>query len=142
MEVYEMNMKKYVAVAAFIGAIGFTGISLAGARGYYGYGPGNCGGGPGYCDNWASPEKDDEKTSAFFEETKELRKQIVVKRSELDALMRQDNPDEQKVAKLTGDLYDLQTTMQEKAEKTFEGQPRYGYGPGPGYGNCGRRGGW
>ena len=32
-------------------------------------------------------------------------KEIVVKRSELDALMRQDNPDEKKVAKLTGDLY-------------------------------------
>ena len=137
-----MNMKKYVAAAALIGAIGFTGISLVNARGYYGPGPGNCGGGPGYCDNWSSPEKNDEKTSAFFEETKELRKEIVVKRSELDALMRQDNPDEQKVAKLTGDLFDLQTTMQEKAEKTFEGQPGSGYGPGPGYGNCGRRGGW
>ena len=134
-------MKKYLVAAALIGAIGFSGLSMANARGNYGYGPGpgygNCGGGK-YCENYY--EKDDEKSAAFFEETKELRKDIVVKRSELNALMQQDNPDEKKVAKLTGDLYDLQTTMEEKAEKTFEGNPRYGYGRGPGFGNCGKRG--
>jgi len=136
-------MKKYLAAAALIGLIGFTGLSMANARGNYGYGPGpgygDCGGGR-YCNAWSPSEKDDPKASAFFEETKEMRKEIVVKRSELDALMRQDNPDEKKVAKLTGDLYDLETAMSEKAEKTFEGGPRPGYGPGPGYGNCGRRG--
>ena len=138
-------MKKYLAAAALIGAIGFSGITMANARGNYGYGPGpgygGCNGGK-YCDNGSNYEKDDEKASAFFAETKELRKEIVVKRSELDALMLQDNPDEKKVAKLTGDLYDLQTTMDEKAEKTFEGGPRYGYGAGTGNRNCGRRGGW
>jgi len=138
-------MKKYLVAAALIGAIGFSGISMVNARGNYGYGPGpgngNCGGGR-YCDNVSYSEKDDEKAAAFFEETKEVRKEIVVKRSELDALMRQDNPDEKKVAKLTGDLYDLQTTMEEKAGKTFEDGRRPGYGPGPGNGNCGRRGGW
>lgn len=134
-------MKKYLAAAALIGLIGFTGISLANACGY-GYGPG-----PGYgdcdgsrlCSAWNS-EKDDEKATAFREETKELRKEIVVKRNELDALMRQDNPDEKKVAKLTGDLFDLETQMGDKAEKAFGDRP--GYGPGPGFGNCGRRGGW
>jgi hypothetical protein len=64
----------------------------------------------------------------------------VVKRSELEALMRQDNPDEKKVAKLTGDLYDLQTAMSEKAEKAFGDSAGYKYGPGPG--NCPRSGGW
>ncbi|KPJ97388.1 MAG: hypothetical protein AMJ60_11400 [Desulfobacterales bacterium SG8_35] len=136
-------MKKYLVAAALIGAIGLSGISMANARGNYGYGPGpgyeNCSGGR-YCDNWSYAEKDDEKAAAFFEETKELRKEIVVKRSELDALMRQDNPDEKKVAQLTGELFDLQNTMEEKGGKAFEGRPRYGYGPGPGYGNCGRRG--
>ena len=139
-------MKKYVAAAALIGAIGFSTISMADGRGNYGYSPGpgygDCGGGR-YCDNGFFSEKDDEKASAFFAETKDLRKEIVVKRSELDAMMQQDNPDEKKVAKLTGDLFDLRTQMQEKAEKTFEGSPRYGYGPGPGFGNCGRRSvGW
>ncbi len=135
-------MKKYLVAAALIGTIGLTGISMANARGY-GFGPGpvygDCGG-DRYCNSWSYNEKDEAKASAFYEETKELRKEIVVKRSELDALMRQDNPDEKKVAKLTGDLYDLETQMSEKAEKTFEGGPRYGYGPGPGNGNCGRRG--
>ena len=135
-------MKKYLVAAALIGTIGLTGISMANARGY-GYGPGpgygDCGGGR-YCNSSAYSEKDQAKASAFYEETKGLRKEIVVKRSELDALMRQDNPDEKKVAKLTGDLYDLETQMAEKADKVFEDGPRYGYGPGPGNGNCGRRG--
>lgn len=39
-----MNMKKYVTVAGLIGAIGFTGISRADARGYYGAGYGRRGG--------------------------------------------------------------------------------------------------
>jgi len=138
-------MKKYLTAAALIGIIGMSTLSTANARGNYGYGPGpgyeGCSGGR-YCDNWAAPGGDDEKTAAFFEETKELRREIVVKRSELDALMRQDNPDEKKVATLTGDLFDLRAKMEEKAEKAFEGNPGAGYGPGPGYGNCGRRGGW
>jgi zinc resistance-associated protein len=138
-------MKKYLVAAALIGALGFSAISMANGRGNYGYGPGpgygDCNGG-GYCDNWSSSERDDEKVSAFLADTKELRKDLVVKRSELDALMRQDNPDEKKVAQLAGDLYDLQTTMEEKAEKTFEGSSRYGNEPVRGYGNCGRRGGW
>ena len=90
-------MKKYLAAAALIGAIGISGISLANPQNYFGYG--NCGG-PRYCDNQAYPQKDDAKAGAFFEETKELRKEMIVKRSELDALMRQDNPDEKKVASL------------------------------------------
>ncbi len=134
-------MKKYLVAAALIGFIGFTTISMADSRGNFGPGPGsgNCDSGR-YCDNWSSSDGDDEKSAAFFEETKELRKEIVVKRSELDAMMLQDNPDEKKVAMLAGDLFDLRTTMQEKAGKTFEGRSRSGYGPGPGAGNCGRRG--
>ena len=139
-------MKKYLVIAALVGAIGLSGMSMANARGNYGYGAGpgygNCNG-ERYCDNWTNPGQDNEKTSAFFEETRELRKEIIVKKSELDALMQQDNPDEKKVAKLTGELYDLQTMMEEKADKAFEGRAGNGYGPGPGYGNCGRgRRGW
>jgi len=140
-----IGMKKYLAAAALVGAIGLSTITMANARGNYGYGPGagygDCNG-RRYCENWSSSEKDDEKSSAFFAETREIRKEIVVKRSELDALMQQDNPDEKKVAKLAGDLFDLQNKMEEKAEKTFGDSPRYGYGPGPGNGNCGRRGNW
>ena len=138
-------MKKFLAVIALIVAMGFTGMSMANARGYGCDGPGSgfggCNGGR-YCDKWSSPEKGDEKSAAFFEETKELRREIVVKRSELDALMLQDNPDEKKVAKLTGELYDLHTSMAEKADKAFEGKAGKGYGPGAGSGcgNCDRGG--
>ena len=133
-------MKKYVIAAALVGAIGFTSFSMANARGNYGYGPGpgygDCGG-YGYCNNLNKADIDDEKGAAFFEETKETRKQIFVKRSELDALMLQDNPDEKKVGKLTGEIYDLQTAMEEKADKAFGDSPRYGYGRGRGgNGNC------
>jgi len=134
-------MKKYVLAAALIGAIGFTSFSMADARGNYGYGPGpgygDCGG-YGYCNKVADSDEDNEKGAVFFEETKETRKEIFVKRSELDALMSQDNPDEKKVAKLTGEIYDLQTLMEEKAAEAFGDKP-YGYGRGRGgYGNCGR----
>ena len=133
-------MKKYVLAAGLIGAIGFASYSMADVRGNYGYGPGpgngNCGG-YGYCNNVDRSDVDNEKGAAFFEETKETRKQIFVKRSELDALMSQDNPDEKKVAKLTGEIYDLQTLMDEKAGKAFGDSPRYGYGRGRGgNGNC------
>ncbi len=137
-------MKKYLAAAALIGVIGFTGMSMANARGY-GYGPapgygGDCSGSQP-CGKGSYSEEDSKKAAAFFEETKETRKEIVVKRSELEALMLQDNPDEKKVAKLTGDIFDLQTQLAEKADKAFEG--RSGYGPGPGYGKCGMgRRGW
>lgn len=137
-------MKKYLAAAALAGAIGLTTITMAAARGNYGYGPGpgygDCNGAR-YCDNHRfASDKDNEKVAAFLAETRETRKAIAVKRSELDALMQQDNPDETKVAKLTGELFDLQNSVDEKADKTFEGAAGNGFGPGPGYGYCGRRG--
>jgi Spy/CpxP family protein refolding chaperone len=137
-----MKMKKYLMAAALIGAISVTNFSLANARGNYGYGPGpgygDCGG-YSNCNNLAYSEVDNEKGATFYEETKESRKGIIVKKSELDALMRQDNPDEKKVAKLTGEIYDLQALMEEKAAKTYGDSQRYGYGRGRGgYGNCGR----
>ena len=132
--------KKIIYFFIKIVAISFTSFSLANARGNYGPGPGygDCGG-YGNCNNLAYSEVDNEKGAAFYEETKEIRKNIIVKKSELDALMRQDNPDEKKVAKLTGEIYDLQTLMEEKSVKTYGDSPRYGYGRGfGGYGNCGR----
>jgi Spy/CpxP family protein refolding chaperone len=133
-------MKKYVVAAALIGAIGFTSFSMANARGNYGNGPGpgsgDCGG-YGYCNNASYSDADNEKADEFYKATKETRREIFVKRSELDALMLQDNPDEKKVAKLTGEIYDLKTLMEEKAENAFGDSPRYGYGRGRGgNGSC------
>jgi hypothetical protein len=140
------KMKKYLMAAALIGAIGFTSFSMANARGNYGYGSGpgygDCGG-AGYCNNAAYYDRDNKEATAFFEETKDTRKQIIVKQSELDALMRQDNPDEQKVGKLTGEIYDLEVIMTAKADKAFSDNPEYENGRGRGYGYCGGgRRGW
>ena len=58
-----------------------------------------------------------------------------------------DNPDEKKVAKLTGDLYDLETELEAKAESTgVRNRHFYGHGPGMmgtyGQGRGGHMMGW
>jgi hypothetical protein len=138
-------MKKYLVATALLATIGVTGFSMANARGNYGYGPGlgygDCGGG-GYCSQSAYFDRDNKEAAAFFEETKDIRRSIIVKQSELGALMRQDNPDEQKVGKLTGEIYDLNSIMTAKADKVFDDNPEYEYGRGRGYGNCRGGRGW
>ena len=64
-------------------------------------------GGPGYC-NGAYSQDDNGKSVAVFAEIKELKKEIIVKESKLNGLMGQDNPDERKVVRPAGDIYDLQ----------------------------------
>jgi len=139
-------MKKYFAAAVLVGIISFVSFSMVSAHGNDGFGPGrgygNCNG-PGNCNNWSYTEQDKEKVAPFLEETKETRKQIVVKRSELRALMNQENPDEKKVARLTGEIFDLKNLMDEKVSKTFgDTPPQLGFRgsgrAGGGYGNCGK----
>ena len=45
-----------------------------------------------------------------------------MKRAEKQALMQSDKPDPQAVAKVTGELFDLRITMQEKADQAGVGQ--------------------
>jgi len=135
-------MKRFLAAAVLVGVFSFVGFSLVSAHGNYGYGPGkgygNCDG-SGYCNNLSYSEQDKEKADAFFEETKETRKQLAVKRSERNALMNQDNPDEKKVAILTGEIYDLKNLLDEKAEEAFGDNPPFGNKRARGgFGNCGR----
>ncbi|KPJ97968.1 MAG: hypothetical protein AMJ60_09840 [Desulfobacterales bacterium SG8_35] len=135
-------MKKFLIAAALVGVVSLAGFSMVNAHGKYGYGPGkdydSCDG-YGYCNNRSYNEQDKEKASAFLEETKETRKQITVKRSERRALMKQDNPDEKKVAKLTGEIYDLRSLLDEKAKEAFGDNPPFGYKRARGgFGNCGR----
>lgn len=143
-------MKKYLAAAALVGALSLAGISMVNAHGYRGFGPGRWDGDPGrnpgfgycdnyrYCDNRPYNEADSEKATAFFDETRDTRKQIIVKKSELRALMQQDNPDEKKAAVLAGEIFDLKNLMADKAQKTFgDTPPRNLMGPGGGFGRCG-----
>ena len=135
-------MKKFLVAAVLVGVLSFVGFSMVSAHGNYGNGPGKgCGNCEGYAtsNNWPINEQDKQKAVTFFEETKETRKQIVVRRSERRALMNQDNPDEKKVAKLTGEIYDLKNLLDEKAKEAFGDNPPFGYKHSRGgFGNCGR----
>jgi hypothetical protein len=130
-------MKKVIATAAIIGIISFAGIQSVSAHGGYSSNYDYCGA-YGTYDN-AYTEKDAEAFEKFRAETNSVRKEIFVKRNELNALMRSNNPDEKKVAKLTGDLYDLETELEAKAEKTGV-RSRYAYDHGSGM--MGTYGGW
>ncbi len=123
-------MKKILTIAALIGAISLAGIQVVSAHG------GNYSNNNDYCGAYGTynrtyTEKDTVAIEKFRAETNSARKEIVVKRSELNALLRNDNPDEKKVAKLTGDLYDLETELEAKAEETGV-RNRYAYDHGPG----------
>ena len=53
--------------------------------------------------------------------------------------MSQDNPDEIKVGKLTGEIFDLKNLLDEKARAAFGDNPPYhDRGPRERVGNCGR----
>jgi Spy/CpxP family protein refolding chaperone len=126
-------MKKTITAAALLAALTFVGIQTVSAHGgrYFSdenYGPGYCG---NYYNNTRGYTKEDQATfDKFRNDTATTRKEIVVKQSELDALMRQDNPDETKVAKLTSELYDLQTDLDKKAEAAGVDSDSDNYGPG------------
>ncbi|MFW2366132.1 MAG: periplasmic heavy metal sensor [Desulforhopalus sp.] len=86
-----------------------------------------------------------DKISQFFKDNSALRKEIVMKQAEKRALMHSTQPDAKAVAAVTGELFDLRTSMHEKAELAGVDQyigPRRGLG-GPGLrgrGPCGQGG--
>ncbi|WP_041278121.1 hypothetical protein [Desulfotalea psychrophila] len=86
-----------------------------------------------------------DKIVAFNTANKKLRRGLAMKLGEKRALMRAVNPDLAQVAAVTGDIFDLRTSLQDKAKKA--GVPAYfvsgSRGPGPQYGcptGAGRRG--
>jgi Spy/CpxP family protein refolding chaperone len=130
-----LKMKKFVTAVAILSVISLAGIQTASAHGgrYYSNSNNNS---YGYCGTYDTEarnitEKNAEAIEKFRAETGSIRKEIVVKRSELNAILRNENPDETKVAKLTGDLFDLETELEAKAEKTGV-RDRYSYNHGPG----------
>ncbi len=145
-------MKKVLAITALATVIGLTGLYQASA--YMGYG-GMMGGQGNYnCPKTgmqANAPMDAEtqaKYAKFFEETQELRKQIVVKRSEKRALMNAENPDPAAVGKAAGELFDLHNAMRTKADAAgLQGLGGMGCGacdgngPGSHHGRRGMKGG-
>lgn len=90
----------------------------------------------GYCPQAQNAQQLDpavqQKLDGFFTDTQALRKEMAVKQAEKMALMRSDNPDPAAVAKVTGEMFDLQATMREKA--VAAGVDQY---MGPMGGGCG-----
>lgn len=58
-----------------------------------------------------------EKLDKFFTDTRDIRRELAVKRAERMAMVRSDNPDPEAVGKLAGEIFDLRTTMRQKAEE-------------------------
>ncbi|MCF6289607.1 MAG: hypothetical protein L3J03_01175 [Desulfobacterales bacterium] len=125
---------KWIVTVAIMVTLGFAAAQSVDARGY----------GQGQCSN--NETRIDEKTAAaqqkFFEDTVELRKQIVVKSAELNAQMHRQDPDAKAVGRLTGELFELRNTMRGKAEEAgltrngcdCSGPGSRGPGSGPGCG--------
>jgi hypothetical protein len=135
-------MKKKIAAIALTLTLATTGIALARGGGYgmgYGYGPMQ-----GQMNQQVDKATQD-KLDAFYAETQDLRKKIIMKQAEGQALMQSDNPNSAALSKVSGELFDLRTAMQEKAKAAglddYIGGPGMGRGMGMGMGMMGGRGG-
>lgn len=139
-------MKKKIIAAVLISGLAVATVASANwGRGGGGFYCGNCPQQGGVYYQQVDPAIQ-EKMDQFYTDTQALRKEMAVKQAEKMALLRSDNPDPAAVSKLTGELFDLRTAMQEKAEAAGVDQymgPRGGRGPGGGMGfQGGKRGGW
>lgn len=133
-----MKSKKALIIVALAAGLAFTGIQQVSARGWGG-GHGGGGGFPctGYNQNYQMmDEVTQQKVDDFRAGTLDLRKKIAMKRAEKRALMQSQTPDAMAVAKAEGELFDLRTEMQIKAQEA--GMPMMGMGMG---GQRGMRGG-
>lgn len=106
-------MKKIILAVALTGMIAVAGVQAASADSGYGY---------GYCGSYGSGEGiwgagNSKAAEKYLEETAGLRKEVAVKEATLAAILRQQNPDEKKVAQLSGELFDLRTELGSKAEE-------------------------
>lgn len=123
-------MKKALIVAALVVGMGVVGLQQASAnRGESGRQPMA---GPQYSQLDAASKA---KLDKFYNETQDLRKQMVMKRAEERALMHSTNPDSAKAAKLAGEIFDLRATLHSKAEAAgVQGLMGFGGCQGPGMG--------
>ena len=126
-------MKKKIAIAILITGLGLAGVNQAfagwGARS--GYCPNVQGAGYSQLDPAVQ-----EKLDAFFTANQDLRKALVMKRAEHRALMRSDSPDPAAASQVAGELFDLQTTVRQKAAEAGVAQYLGPMGGGFGKGDC------
>ena len=135
-------MKNGLVVLLAIITVSFAGYHFADAR-PWGGGMMGYGGGYGNCDNcWGGSAQgmlDEETLKArekYLSETSALRRKLAVKQAEMAAMMKRENPDEKKAAKLAGEIFDLRSELRQKA---LDSGLKSGYGGcrggGPGYGS-------
>ena len=109
-----MNRKTHwLMVVAVIVSLGLVSVHSVDARGW-GKGQGGYG-----CSNCTQAEQFDEKTiearSKFRQENQELFKKLVTKKAELRSVFHQENPDSDKAAQLSGEVFDLRNALHKKA---------------------------
>ena len=117
-------MKKKILTTTLVAAIGLAAVSAYAGWGQRGGGywnnnmPGPMMQGPGMQMQYNQVDPAvQEKLDKFFADTTDIRKEIAVKQAERMALIRAENPDPTAVSKLAGELFDLRTTMHQKAEE-------------------------
>jgi Spy/CpxP family protein refolding chaperone len=133
-------MKKKIVALALISSLTMATAATAN------WNKGNMGGGDcpqrqGQVQQLDQATKD--KLQQFFTDNKELHKEMIMKQAAKRALMRSDNPDPAAASKLAGELFDLRTTIREKAVaagvEQYIGHGRMGMmGAGPGHHGGGR----
>jgi Spy/CpxP family protein refolding chaperone len=114
-------MKKHIAAIVLIAGLTMTTVASANwgrGGGYDGYG--NCPQMQGQMMPGRMMQPLDPETQAkvdkFFKDNQALHKQMAMKQAEKHALMRNEKPDPQAAAKVAGELFDLRTTLHDKAE--------------------------
>jgi Spy/CpxP family protein refolding chaperone len=124
-QIRRQHMKKQIITIALISGLALAGTASANwGRGTMGGGM-NCGQLQGQFTQLDQATQD--KIKKFFNDNQELRKKLVMKRAEKRALMQSATPDPKMVAAVTGELFDLRTTM--RAHAVTAGVDKY-LGPG------------
>jgi Spy/CpxP family protein refolding chaperone len=112
----ENTMKKHVIAIVLIAGLTVATAASAnwGRGGGYGGGNGNCPMAQGQTMVPPDPAVK-AKVDQFFKDNQALHKQVVMKQAEKRALMQSDKVDPQAAAKVAGELFDLRTTLHDKA---------------------------
>ena len=110
-------MKKIIVSSVLI--LGLVATSAASAH----WNRGNGGGYNTNCFNYGKQgtsqqfsAEDRKKHLAFQKKTTDLRKQLAVKKAEERAMLNSDTPDSTAVARLSGEIFDLQNSLKSKAD--------------------------
>ncbi len=136
-------MKKIIVSSVLV--LGLVAAGVASANWHRGNNGGGYGGNYNNCTMQGVSQQfsaeDQKKFIAFQKENVELRRQLTLKKAEQRAMLNSDNPDSAAVSKLSGEIFDIQNSLKEKAtaagiDTSFKG----GRGGGKMMGNNNRGG--